>query len=396
MDKVIGAVAQIGEIKVRNDDDFIDRLSRRYTTFILVLFAILVSTKQYVGDPISCWCPAEFRENHVKFTNNICWVSNTYYLPMDQNIPHKSKHRDRIGYYQWVPMILLCQAVMFYLPAVVWRVLSRKSGIDINTITDAAHQGKRVTFPESREKIIRYMANHLDRYLVAQRDDRTGCWVRIKQGLAKKCCMICGRFYGNYLTALYLIVKLLYVANALGQLFMLDIFLSTDFHMYGLHVVKSLLQGQDWTKPDRFPRVTLCDFELRALGNVHRRTVQCVLPINLFNEKIYIFVWFWFALIAFLTACSWLKWVGAAIYRPGQVRYVKRQLRAMNKIDRETDMLASRFVGSYLRHDGVFIIRLVDKNTSGVVAAEILCGLWDNFLADRRIVDTRGASSGLI
>ena len=36
MDKLLGAVAQIGDVKVRCDDDFFDRLSHRYTTFILV------------------------------------------------------------------------------------------------------------------------------------------------------------------------------------------------------------------------------------------------------------------------------------------------------------------------------------------------------------------------
>ena len=398
MDKLIGALAQIGEIKVRSDDDFVDRLNRRYTTFILIMMAILVSTKQYVGEPISCWCPAQFKKNHVEYTNNVCWVSNTYYLPMDQVIPDKGAPRQRIGYYQWVPMILLCQCVLFYMPCMIWRWLSKRSGIDVNTITEAAHHGKRVTFPESREKIIRYMANHLDRYLASQRDHRRGCLARMKQTISKRCCILCGRLYGNYLTSLYLVVKILYIANAIGQLFMLDTFLSIDYHMYGIYVINHLAKGEDWTRPDRFPRVTLCDFELRTLGNIHTYTVQCVLPINLFNEKIYVFIWFWFALVSVLTTLSFFKWLGGALYRPSQINYVKRQLRALNKIDRETDTLASRFVTHYLRHDGVFIIRLVDRNTSGVLAAEILCGLWDNFIADRRLVEItqRGTASGLV
>ncbi len=33
----------------RDDDSYVDRLSHRYTTTICVLFAILVTTKQYAG-----------------------------------------------------------------------------------------------------------------------------------------------------------------------------------------------------------------------------------------------------------------------------------------------------------------------------------------------------------
>ena len=73
MEKLLGTVAQIGETKVRCDDDFVDRLSHRYTTFVLVVFAIVVSTKQYVGEPINCWCPAQFTDNWEDYTNKVSY-----------------------------------------------------------------------------------------------------------------------------------------------------------------------------------------------------------------------------------------------------------------------------------------------------------------------------------
>jgi hypothetical protein len=36
----------------RDDDSYVDRLSHRYTTTICVVFAILVTTKQYAGRQI--------------------------------------------------------------------------------------------------------------------------------------------------------------------------------------------------------------------------------------------------------------------------------------------------------------------------------------------------------
>lgn len=37
------------------DDDQADKMSCRYSIMLLVVFCVVVSTKQYVGDPIDCW-----------------------------------------------------------------------------------------------------------------------------------------------------------------------------------------------------------------------------------------------------------------------------------------------------------------------------------------------------
>ena len=65
MEKLIKAVLQIQEYKLRADDDFVDRLNRQHTPTLLIVFTVLVTVKQYVGEPLSCWCPAQFTQAHI-------------------------------------------------------------------------------------------------------------------------------------------------------------------------------------------------------------------------------------------------------------------------------------------------------------------------------------------
>lgn len=396
MDKIIGVLGGVPQSNARNDDDFADRLSHRFSTAILIIFAIVVSTKQYVGDPISCWVPAHFTGNWEEYANNYCWIRNTYYLPFEENIPKEEEDdkRKMIPYYQWIPIILLVQALMFYLPAVVWRTLNSRSGIDVNNIVEAGETFQNTELAESREKTLEYMTKQMDRYLSSQREYRTGCTVSLKHCLSRTCCMVCGRRYGNYLVVLYIFVKLLYIANVIGQLFVLNAFLGTDFHMYGFDVLRALAAGEDWTASPRFPRVTMCDFKVRRLGNVQRYTVQCVLPINLFNEKIYLFVWFWMVFVAAVSCFSLLMWILRSIFRVDRHRYVKKHLRLMDKIENDTDKKnAVRFVENYLRQDGVFVLRLVGHNTNAITVTEFVCSLWDNFRAKPLIKQSEPGSS---
>ncbi|CAF5201787.1 unnamed protein product [Rotaria magnacalcarata] len=56
----LDAVAKVRQFRFHNDDDLYDRLSRRFSVILLMLFTVVVSTKQYVGDPIACFAPAQF------------------------------------------------------------------------------------------------------------------------------------------------------------------------------------------------------------------------------------------------------------------------------------------------------------------------------------------------
>lgn len=296
-----------------------------------------------------------------------------------------------VSYYQWVPFILIFQAVMAFAPCFLWRFLNRRSGINLSTIMDAAHVSSEASYLEIREKAIRYIVNQMDRYLLAQRDYRTGTCARVKQLFARICCLVGGRLYGNYLISCYLFVKLLYVANAIGQLFLLDAFLGIQYHMYGFHVVDKLVRGRNWDAAERFPRVTLCDFSIRHQSRLHSYVVQCVLTINLFNEKIFIFIWFWFVFVSAVLAANLAKWIFRAVYWPGQVQYARKQLRAFDTAQREAGVLA-KFTENYLRRDGMFILRLIGINMGEVIAGEVLCGLWQNYSPERRTIAEKSAA----
>jgi len=72
MDQLVGVVG-LGAVpyaKSRRDDDYADRMHHRTTVALLVCFAVLVSTKQFVGNPINCWMPAHFdKDSHDEYTN---------------------------------------------------------------------------------------------------------------------------------------------------------------------------------------------------------------------------------------------------------------------------------------------------------------------------------------
>ena len=312
----------------------------------------------------------------------MCWVTNNYYLPGDQVAGQPGVMKQHLGYYQWVPVILLMQALFFYLPCCFWRICADRSGINVNNLVEAADTIQNALYPERRDKTIKYMIRHLDHYLEYQREYRGGCCVACKHFFAKHMCLVCGNRYGNYLVALYFFTKVMYFLNVIGQLFLLNLFLGTDYHFYGIKVIMDLIQGNEVEAAPIFPRITLCDFQIRQLGNVHRHTVQCVLPINLFNEKIFIFLWFWFLFTTAATGLSLVRWFWVVGVRSRRIRYIRKHLKIMDRITGDSDRdrkLTLKFAEMYLKQDGILALKLVAKNSTELVVADIVASLWDNY-----------------
>lgn len=285
-----------------------------------------------------------------------------------------------IVYYQWVPIILMFQAMFFYMPITLWRVFNNKSGMDINSLVIAANNSQEY---DKRETSMRYITKQMDRYIGSFRLPERGIFGRFKKVVRSHCFLKFGRKYGNYLVSLILATKVWFVINAFAQLFLLNAFLGTDFHLYGWDVLLGLLDSNGWVGSRRFPRVTMCDFKVRQQTNVQQYSVQCVLPINLFNEKIFIVIWFWMVFVCVMTSANLLIWMVRIMIPKMSVLFIQRRLRSLTDINiqsKRDKALMRRFIEEYLRPDGVLVLRLLNLNTNDLVTADVLAQVWGSFL----------------
>lgn len=148
-------------------------------------------------------------------------------------------------------------------------------GINLQGLVQMAADS-RLMEAEYKQQTVHALTRHLeDEFHLQQLHDKPP-----KSSVISDCfqavprCLNVGLRCGCYIVVLYISVKLLYVLNIICQFAMLNHFLGTQSALYGFHVLSDLVNGIEWEQTGIFPRVTLCDFEVRVLGNIHRHTVN--------------------------------------------------------------------------------------------------------------------------
>ncbi|KJH53707.1 Innexin [Dictyocaulus viviparus] len=304
---------------------------------------------------------------------------------VDEDIPVDISDREyrQISYYQWVPFFLLIQAFLYYIPCLIWRFMSDKSGIRLNDIVQMATEKENIE-PDYRIRTIESLSRHIESVLRYQHTATSRTQYTLHRVF--KCFNM--RYYESYVTAMYLATKLLYVGNILTNLILVNKFLETDdYSIYGLGVLRDLMFGRTWMESGNFPRVTLCDFEVRVLGNNQRHSVQCVLVINIFNEKIFILIWLWFSVLFVASTLDMLYWFSISMFHRDRFRFVLRHLELTSDPDKpelfrkEKRKQVEHFLRTYLKVDGVLVLRMIALHAGVMFCTEITDALWKRYLS---------------
>lgn len=267
-------------------DNKIYRLHYKFSFTFLLGFSIMVTARQHFGDPISCISRDDLP---IQFLNNYCWIHTTFSIEtswlkqVGSEIPYPGVDQSDIGgekrvyhaYYQWVCFVLFFQALLFYFPRYLWKTIEggkiKQLILGLNSpVMKLAKRNK------NRTKLVQYFTRSFGSH-------------------------------GKKFT-FFVITEILNFINVIFQMWFINKFLGGEFTRYGLE----LLQFTEWDWSVRydpmiriFPRLTKCTFyRYGSSGDVQRNDAMCILSINIINEKIYVFLWFWFYLLAILSFIS--------------------------------------------------------------------------------------------
>uniref|UniRef100_A0AC35FKK4 Innexin n=1 Tax=Panagrolaimus sp. PS1159 TaxID=55785 RepID=A0AC35FKK4_9BILA len=137
----------------------------------------------------------------------------------------------------------------------------------------------------------------------------------------------------------------------------------------------------DWRVNGYFPRVTFCDLETRDLGQHRPHTIQCVLMLNMFIEKIYLFLWAWFLVTFAITVINILYWCFRIFSRGKKLSMINEALVQSGISDpNERDARdIEYFIRHDLRYDGIVLLRLIDSNFGYINMSNVCKQLWESF-----------------
>ncbi|RXG52790.1 Innexin inx2 [Armadillidium vulgare] len=268
---VFGAVKGLLKVDSVSIDNNIFRLHYKATMFILVVFSLLLTQKQYFGDPIDCIVS----DIDTSIMDTYCWIHSTFTIPslidkkVGVDVPHpgisnpakhgpEDQHEVKYHkYYQWVTLFLYLQAILFYVPRWLWKTFEggkvKMLVMQMNSpiVDDSCKR-------EQKSLLVSYFSLNLHNH--------------------------------NWYFYKFFLCEVVNMVNVVGQIFFTNRFLDYEFTTYGSDVL-SFTEQDFGTRVDPmdvvFPKVTKCTFyKYGPSGTVERHDGLCVLPLNIFNEKI--------------------------------------------------------------------------------------------------------------
>ena len=106
--------------------------------------------------------------------------------------------------------------------------------------------------------------------------------------------------------------------------------------------------------------------------------------INMFNEKIYLFIWYWFVLVAISTLINFLYCLCSLVpptARERQLRVLLKQAKFQELVEsKQAAPMLDRFANHALRPDGVLLLRFIEGHAGAIVARELAAQLFSDYV----------------
>lgn len=191
----------------------------------------------------------------------------------------------------------------------------------------------------------------------------------------------------DWYAARYYFCELLSFINIIAQMFLLDVFFEGEFMRYGLNVIEFTQNLDHESRLDPmqkiFPRVTKCKFhKYGPSANIETIDALCLLPLNIINEKIYIFLWFWFVFLAGLTFLMLI--FGLIIIACPSVRVYMLNLRfRISQLNHLYIIVRKSTIGDW------FLLYLLGKNMDSYILKDIVAELAQRYMTKGKELDQR-------
>lgn len=329
-------------------DNMVFRCHYRITSAILFLCCVLCTANSLIGDAINCINDGAIPGQVI---NTYCWITSTFTLPHQQGKPvgthvaHPglgnyvdNEHETRYhAYYQWVPFMLFFQGLLFYVPHYLWKNWEEGKVRMISDGMRGAMAGTREDRKDRQSRLVQYIIDTLHLH--------------------------------NTYAAGYFICEALNFINVVGNIFFVDVFLGGTFMTYGTEVIQFSGRNQE-NRTDPmiavFPRVTKCTFhKYGPSGTIQKHDAMCVLALNIINEKIFIFLWFWFIILAVLSSLALMYSLVIVVLPSIRETILKRRFRFGTPTG-VSSLVEKTQVGDFL------LLHLLGQNMNMVVFGEIL------------------------
>lgn len=267
----------------------------------------------FTGEPIACITDGA---NPTHVINTFCWITYTFTMPREfgktvgtdvanHGLGNDNGEKLYHSYYQWVPFMLFFQGMCFYVPHMIWK--NWEDG-KMRMITEGL-RGVLTISPRERTARQSRLVYYINRSL---------------------------KMHNNYAFG-YFFCEMLNFLNVIVNIVMMDRFLGGAFFSYGTRVLNLSNQDQEYRSDpmvEVFPRVTKCLFhKYGPSGSLQKHDAMCILAVNIINEKIYIFLWFWMFILAVLSGFAIIYSALVVMLPTTRETIIKRRFRNATKSD---------------------------------------------------------------